>query len=174
MKKDTKNDQKPETNSSMEELKTNLENKEKILQDYVNTLQRLQADFDNYTKRVHKEREEVQKYASAKLAIKLLNILDDFERTLKLVEKTNDKSLIQGIEMMQKQIKKILEDEGIKPIQAIGTKFDPFKHEIVDLQNGKEDDTVIEEIQKGYAMHDKVLRTSKVIVSKKEENKEEK
>ena len=142
---------------------------QKLVEEYTKTLQRLQADFDNHIKRTKKEKEDLEKYATAKLAVKLLNVTDDFERTLKLVNESQDKKLAQGLEMVQKQLFKILEEEGIKPINAKGNKFDPFKHEIMDLRNGDKDDMVLEELQKGYTMHDKVLRTSKVIVSKKEE-----
>ena len=141
---------------------------QKLVEEYTKTLQRLQADFDNHIKRTKKEKEDLEKYATAKLAVKLLNVTDDFERTLKLVNESQDKKLAQGLEMVQKQLFKILDEEGIKPINAKGNKFDPFKHEIIDLRNGDKDDMVLEELQKGYTMHDKVLRTSKVIVSKKE------
>src|SRR3989338_1085628 len=130
----TKNNQE---NKQLEEIKKQLENKEKTLQEYTNTLQRLQADFDNYTKKVKKEKEEFEKYASARLAQRLLNII---------------------------------EEGGIRPIEAQGQKFDPYKHEIIDIKTGNEDEVIIEEIQKGYSMHDKILRTSKVIITKKGEN----
>lgn len=155
-------------NRQLEELKKQLEIKEKTLQEYTNLLQRLQADFDNYTKRAQREKEEHQKYASAKLAQKLLNIIDDFERTAEKIKETGDKGLVTGVEMVQKQMLKILEEEGIKQIQAKGQKFDPYKHEIIDIKEGNEDNIITEEIQKGYSMHDKILRTSKVIITKKE------
>ncbi|HLC86322.1 MAG TPA: nucleotide exchange factor GrpE [Candidatus Nanoarchaeia archaeon] len=163
----TKNNQE---NKQLEEIKKQLENKEKTLQEYTNTLQRLQADFDNYTKKVKKEKEEFEKYASARLAQRLLNIIDDFERTAEKVKATGDKGLVTGVEMVQKQMLKILEEEGIRPIEAKGQKFDPYKHEIIDIKTGNEDEVIIEEIQKGYSMHDKILRTSKVIITKKGEN----
>ena len=166
MKETTQNTQ-TEEKTQLEE-QSNVEEKN-IVEEYTKTLQRLQADFDNHIKRTKREREEQEKYASAKLAMKILNITDDFERTMKLATENSDKRLAQGIEMVQKQLNKILEEEGIKPIEAKGKKFDPFKHEIIDMKKGEQDDIVIEELQKGYTMHDKVLRTSKVIVSKKEE-----
>jgi len=161
-------EKKEQTTQTQTEEKTQQED-QNIVEDYTKTLQRLQADFDNHIKRTKKEKEELEKYATAKLAVKLLNVADDFERTMKLLNETQDKKLTQGLEMVQKHLFKILEEEGIKQINAKGNKFDPFKHEIIDLRNGEKDDMVIEELQKGYTMHDKVLRTSKVIVSKKEE-----
>jgi len=156
-------EKKEQTTQTQTEEKTQQED-QNIVEDYTKTLQRLQADFDNHIKRTKKEKEELEKYATAKL-----NVADDFERTMKLLNETQDKKLTQGLEMVQKHLFKILEEEGIKQINAKGNKFDPFKHEIIDLRNGEKDDMVIEELQKGYTMHDKVLRTSKVIVSKKEE-----
>src|SRR3989338_7465152 len=96
----TKNNQE---NKQLEEIKKQLENKEKTLQEYTNTLQRLQADFDNYTKKVKKEKEEFEKYASARLAQRLLNIIDDFERTAEKVKATGDKGLVTGVEMVDRK-----------------------------------------------------------------------
>ncbi len=171
----TKKDNKKESEQAIIEseiLKKQLEDKEKTLKEYTNTLQRIQADFDNYTKRVKKEKEELEKYASAKLAAKILAVADDFDRTVEAAKNIQNEEITQGMTMVQKHIQKILGEEGIKPINVKGAKFDPFMHEIIDLREGK-DNTIIEEVQKGYTMHDKVLRTSKVIVGKQKNIMEE-
>ena len=149
--------------------KIKLEELNTLVNDYTNSLKRLQADFENYTKRVEKEKQEFSKYASHKLALKLLNVLDDFERTLDVMKESEKQELKQGIEMMHKQLNKILAEEGVKRIEALGKKFDPYMHEVLDTAEGKEDDVVLKELQKGYLMHDKVLRTCKVRISKSQE-----
>lgn len=149
------------------QLKKELEEKQIIIQDYESTLKRLQADFENYIKRSQKEKEDFAKFASSKVLRKLLCIIDDFERTIILLEKTNNPEIKQGIEMVHKQFHKILEEEGVKKMCAKGNQFDPYCHEIIDMmEHETKEGTVVEEIQKGYNLHDKVLRTAKVRVSK--------
>lgn len=150
-----------------EQLKKDIEAKQSIIQDYENTLKRLQADFENYIKRSQKEKEDFARFASSNVLKKLLNIIDDFERTIALLEKTDNREIKQGIEMVHKQFHKILEEEGVKPMLIQGKQFDPYRHEIIDMvEHETKEGTVVEEIQKGYHLHDKVLRTAKVRVSK--------
>ena len=156
---DKENKVKNSLNNETEELKAKLD-------EYTNNLMRLQADFENYMKRAEKEKQEFSKYASHKLALKLVNLLDDFERTLENINNMENKEVKEGIEMVYKQMQKMLNEEGVKNIEALGKKFDPYMHEVLDIIEGKEDDLVVEELQKGYLMHDKVLRTCKVRVSK--------
>ena len=78
----------------------------------------------------------------------------------------NDKAIKEGIEMVYKQLQKILTEEGVKPIEAAEKKFDPYMHEVLDIVEGKEDNKIVDELQKGYLLHDKVLRTSKVRITK--------
>jgi len=98
---------------------------------------------------------------------KLLNVIDDFERTIKLLEKTDNAELKTGIEMIHKQFHKILEEEGIKPMQCKGKKTDPYCHEVIDMvEHETAEGTVVDELQKGYYIHEKVLRPARVRVSK--------
>ena len=138
----------------------------KSIQSFANSLKRLQADFENYIKRAEKDKQEFTKYASHRLISKLLNTLDDFERTLNIVDVVNDKAIKEGIEMVYKQLQKILTEEGVKPIEVAEKKFDPYMHEVLDIVEGKEDNKIVDELQKGYLLHDKVLRTSKVRITK--------
>jgi molecular chaperone GrpE len=150
-----------------EQLKKDLEEKQKIIEDYESSLVRLQADFENFIKRTQKEKEDFAKYSASKVIIKLLNIIDDFERTIQLLEKSNNPEIKAGIEMVHKQFHKILQEEGVKPMPCKGKKFDPYCHEIIDMVEHESDEgTVVEELQKGYHIHDKVLRTAKVRVSR--------
>ena len=162
MKNNAENHQKKEENvpnTEIEQLKVQLDQ-------YTNNLKRLQADFENYIKRAEKDKQEFTKYASHRLISKLLNTLDDFERTLNIVDVVNDKAIKEGIEMVYKQLQKILTEEGVKPIEVAEKKFDPYMHEVLDIVEGKEDNKIVDELQKGYLLHDKVLRTSKVRITK--------
>ncbi len=151
------------TEPQLEHIKQELEHKTKQLEDYTNTLKRLQADFENYIKRTEKEKQEYAAYANGKLLLKVLTLIDDLERALTVQDQ---KTLTEGLHMVHKEAVKLLNEEGVKPIEAQG-KFDPYKHEIIDFQtNEKEEGTIIEELQKGYMLKDKVLRPSRVRVSK--------
>lgn len=125
---------------------------------YLEDLQRLQAEFENYQKRIETEKESFQKFANEDLIIELLNVLDNFELSLKHCK---DK----GIGIIYSQLKSILEKNGLKEISAKG-KFDPKLHEVLVQEKGKEDDVIIEELQKGYILNDKVIKPSKVKISK--------
>ncbi len=150
---------------SLKELQEKIAEQTKIIDDYTNTLKRLQADFDNYIKRVEKEKEEFTKYSNHKLISKLLTIVDDFEKALDAV-KNDTKETSKGIEMIHNQLNKILQEEGVLPINALGNKLDPYMHEVMDIVDGNEDDLIVEELQKGYKIKDKVLRPSRVVISK--------
>ncbi len=138
---------------------------EEQLLEYTNTLKRLQADFENYIKRSEKEKEEMTQYSNHKLISKLLNVMDDFEKTLDVTKEVN-KEIGEGIKMVYKNLNKVLHEEGVVQINATGNKLDPFKHEVIDIINGDEDDLVVEELQRGYMLKNKVLRPSKVRISK--------
>ena len=161
--KDKKADEKPE----------NKENKDALaleLAEYKEHLQRLQAEFDNYRKRIEREKTEYCKFANHELMLNLLSILDSFELALKNTEKKED--FIRGIEMIYSQFYSLLEKDGLKKIEALNKKFDPNYHEVLLIENSdKEEDIVLEELQKGYMLNEKVLRYSKVKISKRMEEK---
>ena len=152
----------------IKKIKQKKDEKEEKIKELTESLQRLQAEFENYKKRIEKEKEEFIKYSKADLISKLLPILDSFELALK---NTADKEkFIKGVELIFAQLHSLLESEGLRPIKAEG-KFDPYKHEVLMKQESdKEEDILLEELQKGYMLNDKVLRHSKVKVSKKEIN----
>lgn len=162
----TKKDQKSQEKLEVQLVK-DLEEKSKIIADYENTLKRLQADFENYIKQVQKEKEDFTKYAAAKTLAKFLNIIDDLDRTIQVLEKTQDKEIKTGIHMIHKQFHKILEEEGVKEMQCLGKKVDPHCHEIIEMKEHESPEGIIIEVtQKGYHLHDKILRTAKVRVAK--------
>ncbi|MFH1521722.1 MAG: nucleotide exchange factor GrpE [archaeon] len=133
--------------------------KEKVKNDECfEQMQRLQAEFENFRKRTEKERQAIFLNANEDLIVKLLGILDNFELALKHID---DK----GINMIYSELYTILENEGLKPIKAEG-KFDPRIHEALIQEEGEEDEKIIEEFQKGYMLNDKVIRHSKVKITK--------
>lgn len=141
--------------------------KEKKIEELTNLLKTVQADFENYKKRVEKERGEVINYAKEQIIAKLLPVLDSFEFALKTDVKNPE--FEKGIKMIFVQLVSVLHKEGLHPIDTNGKKFDPYKHEVM-LQeecDGKEEDIILEELQKGYQIGGKVVRHSKVKICKK-------
>ena len=154
-----------------------LAEKDALIQEYTNQLKRLQAEFENYMKRQEKERHEFVQFATEKLISKLLVIIDSFEHAVEHLKKiAAQHDIVSGIEMVAKEFTKILEGEGLKQIHAKGNKFDPYSHEVVTCvhKNDCQEDTVVEEVQKGYKLGNKTIRYAKVIISKQKQNKEQK
>ena len=143
-------------------------------------LLRQQADFENSRKRLEKERQDFVKFANEELISELLVVLDDLERTVELAQsKHQDLSVfLKGVEMILAHLYELLKKYGVKAIEAEGKKFDPHYHEALMQVENKDlpEHTVVEELQKGYLLNDRVLRTTKVKVSKRldEETKLEK
>ena len=129
---------------------------------------RAQADFDNYRRRTLKEKEELAQYASMKLIEQLLPIIDNFERALAASEGSSDKdSLVKGLEMIFRQLSGTLEQEGLKPMNTVGEPFNPDFHQaVMQVQSDEhEEGIIVEEMQKGYILKEKVLRPAMVKVS---------
>ncbi|MBI2136258.1 nucleotide exchange factor GrpE [Candidatus Woesearchaeota archaeon] len=146
--------------------KTKLEECTKHRDETTALLQRVQADFENYKKRCHKDYENITKNACRNLIANLLPILDSFQLALK--NTNNQENFIKGIELIYSQFYSALEQQGLKKIEAIGKKFDPYKHEVLlQEKSEKEEETVLEELQTGYMLGDTVLRYTKVKVATK-------
>jgi molecular chaperone GrpE len=129
---------------------------------------RTQADFDNFRRRARQEKEEFAKYASQKLIEGLLPIVDNFERAMSASREQKDfDSLAKGIEMIQRQLNQLLESEGLLPIEAMGQPFNPELHQaIMQVEaEASESGIVVEELQKGYMLKDKVIRPAMVKVT---------
>jgi molecular chaperone GrpE len=129
---------------------------------------RAQADFDNYRRRTQKEKEELAQYASLKLVGQLLPIVDNFERALQAGgEAVESDSFTKGIDMIYRQLFQVLEAEGLRRMEAVGTPFDPELHQaIMQVESGEhEEGTVVEVIQNGYWLKDKLIRPAMVKVS---------
>lgn len=135
----------------------------------VEQLQRLQAEFENYKKRTEQEKNQYKDHIQSKLLLKFLEVHDNFERTAKT--QAEEQELRQAVDMVHKQLGKLLEEEQVTRIEAKGQKLDPYKHEVLMQEKGEQDDMVTEELQPGYMLKGKVLRPTRVKISKKEEAK---
>ena len=139
-----------------EKLKKELEEKTKLAEDRLSQLKYLQADFENYKKSFEKEKQDIIKLANEQLIKDLLAVLDDFEKALE-IEKNKD-----GLNLLYRKIIKALESHGLKQIEAVGEKFDPYYHEALLKEKSDKDGIVLEEFQRGYILKGKVIRHSKV------------
>ena len=129
---------------------------------------RLQAETDNFRKRLSREKEEFSQYANERLFKELLPIFDNFERALE--DPSSDiKSFKEGLEMILKQFSSFLEKEKVEPIEAIGKKFNPMIHEVLTSEESSENEenTIISQFVKGYMINNRVIRPSQVVISKK-------
>ena len=145
-----------------------LEEARKSAQESQERFLRVQADFDNFRRRSRTEKEVSAKYASQQLIEHLLPVVDNFERALSSSKVTKDfDSLIKGIEMTSTQLEQILSQEGLKPIESVGVPFNPDFHQAIHKveSDAHEEGIILEEIQKGYMLKDKVLRPALVKVS---------
>ena len=128
---------------------------------------RLLAEFDNYKRRTQEERGKLFKYAGEDLAKAILPILDDLHRTLESDGKGKTHSILKGIELIVAKLDKTLVDQGIVPFDSVGQDFDPGLHEaLMSEKSDKGDNVILKEFEKGYKYNDKILRHSKVVVSK--------
>ena len=152
----------PETDSQPRLLEEALKEKDRLY----DQLLRKQADFDNYRKRMERERDETGGVAARDVLKRLLLVLDNMERALKAAEASRD-PLRQGIELVHQQFLDLLRKEGVQPIDALGSAFDPHLHEAVEVLDvaGFEPDMVLEEMQRGYTHNDRLLRPALVKVS---------
>jgi molecular chaperone GrpE len=134
--------------------------------EYLRDLQRLAADFDNYRKRAAREQEALVARAHERLVRELLPVLDDLERALVAAEEHDEAKLVDGVKLVRQALQQALEREGLAEIEAEGT-FDPHVHEALLAQpaEGREHGDVLEVIQKGYRLGDRVLRPARVVVA---------
>ena len=154
------------------ELKVQIENLKKEKDELFDRYLRLQADFDNFRKRVQKEKLELIKYSGEEIILDILESLDNFDRAIESAKNVKDvDSIVHGIKIIQKKFHEDLERKGVKIIECKGKPFDTSLHEaVVHEESDKvKSEHVMEELQKGYMFKDKVLRYSKVKVAKAKE-----
>ncbi|USK32674.1 nucleotide exchange factor GrpE [Bacillus sp. F19] len=148
--------------------KAKIEELEAKLSETENRMYRVQADLDNFRRRARLDLEAAQKYRSQNLITEILPALDNFERALKIdTDDEKTQSLLQGMEMVYRQLVQALQNEGIEAIQAEGQPFDPHLHQaVMQVEDDQyESNVVIEEFQKGYKLKDRIIRPAMVKVN---------
>jgi len=163
----------PETEPVADDVTAKLQAAERQAEESYDRLLRVSAEFDNYKKRTAREMQDVVKYATEKMAKELLVVVDNLERAIEAAgaERTEDDPLVKGIHLTLGEVLKILDRHKIQPVKALGEPFDPTFHQAM-MQEEVEDqppNTVVREMQKGYTMHERLLRPSMVVVSKLKE-----
>ncbi len=178
-KEEIKNEEKQETisqASEQTELEEKIQSLEKEVEEYKDKLLRKAAEFENYKRRSENDQLNLINYSGENLIIKLLPAIDDFERSIQHMEDAKDvNSIKEGLQLVYNKLMKILEEQGVKKIEAVGKPFDVDYHEA--LMQRKDDSvpphTVLDELEKGYMYKDRVIRHTKVIVSEDSEHSTE-
>ncbi|TMC68546.1 MAG: nucleotide exchange factor GrpE [Chloroflexi bacterium] len=147
---------------------------EQRAEELTNDLKRMAADFANYRKRNEAERAEFAKFAKSDLIARLLDVLDGYDRALATIpDELKGTAWVEGMWLIERKLRGILEAEGLEGIDSIGQPFDPYKHEAVaHVPSEEPEGTVIQEHQKAYRLHDRVIRPALVTVSSGSEGKE--
>ncbi|MFH0888047.1 MAG: nucleotide exchange factor GrpE [Planctomycetota bacterium] len=164
----------------LEELQNEIESLRKAASErdeFLNLLQRVQADFANYQKRIKKEKECWDKYQDEDLLKELIPVLDNLERTLKMQCSSGDaRCLMDGVQLIKREIFRVLEKRGVKQIKTTGEKFDANIHESVAVTESEEhkENEIIEEISPGFMLYDRLVRAAKVRVAVNPKPKQEK
>jgi molecular chaperone GrpE len=157
-------EEEPTTEEEPESLEEALAEARQKVEQYLANWQRTQADFVNYKRRSEQEREEIGKFAKSQLILNLLPVLDDIERAF---ESTTPQvarlKWVEGIRLIERKLRSALEAEGLSQINALGEPFNPNLHEAAMHSKGEEG-MVVQELQKGYMLNDRVIRPSMVVV----------
>jgi len=134
--------------------------------EYLELLQRVQADFENYRKRAAREHERLVAHANERVVRELLPVLDDLERTLEAAERHEEAALVEGVQLVERALRSALQKEGLVEIETDGP-FDPHVHEamLTQARDGATPGAVLDVVQRGYRLGDKVVRPARVIVA---------
>jgi molecular chaperone GrpE len=158
------NEKEPTAKEEAESLEEALAEAKQKVEEYLTNWQRTQADFVNYKRRNEQERQEFGKFANSQLILSLLPVLDDLERAFESVTpQVTRLKWVEGIRLIDRKLRAALEAHGVSQIEALGEPFDPNLHEATMHSKGEEG-IVVQEMQKGYMLHDRVIRPSKVVV----------
>jgi molecular chaperone GrpE len=155
-----------ESEEASSDVEARLAEAEAKRDEYLDLAQRVQAEFENYRKRAVRDQERLVAHAHERLVRELLPVLDDLERTLEAAERHEEALLLDGVRLVERSLRKALEKEGVVEIETDGA-FDPHVHEAL-LTQAREDaepGSVVEVVQRGYRMGDKVVRPARVIVA---------
>lgn len=168
-------DAEPKVEDPLGDLEDRLKATEQEAQENYDRLLRVSAEFENYKKRASREMEEFRKFSNQSLIKELLSVVDNLELAMSSTSghEAIDQGLLQGLEMTHREILKVFEKFAVKPISASGEPFDPTYHEAVMQEETDEvpENTVVNEMQKGYLIHDRLLRPSMVVVAKSKTKK---
>jgi molecular chaperone GrpE len=148
------------------------EDAERQKAELIRDLQRLAADFANYRRRNESERADFVRFAKADLITRLLEVLDDYDRALGTVpEDARSQPWVEGMWLVERKLRDMLMSEGLEPIETVGKPFDPYVHEsIAHVDADAPEETVVDEVRKGYRLHDRVIRPALVTVAKQKES----
>jgi len=153
------------------ELETQLAEEKKKSDEYLDNWKRMTAEFQNYKRRAEKDKAEYGQYANQRLLKRLLDVLDSFGAGFKTVPpQFQNQPWVEGMRAVERQMLQILEQEGVTPIEADGKEFDPNFHEAVSYEpaEGASEGQILDELQRGYMIQDRVLRPTRVKVAKGE------
>lgn len=164
-----------ELENIISDLEKQLSESESKLKEQYDRLLRSEADFQNLKKRTEREKDDTRKYALQEIIIGILNVLDHIERGIKAYKQSENVALdreevLKGMDLIYKDLRDVLSSHGLCEIECMGKEFDPFYHEALATicSEETEDNTIVEEFQKGYILNDRVIRPSRVKVTKKE------
>jgi molecular chaperone GrpE len=151
----------------VESLKEELEKERKTSEGYLNKLKYLQADFENYQKRVNREIGDAITFGNQKLITELLTVLDELEYAINAGKSSDNKdALLHGVEITLKKLFGLLQKEGLSKIETVGKAFNPLTHEVVQRVSGNDDEElIVEEIRAGFTFKGKVIRPSLVKIA---------
>ena len=137
--------------------------------EYLDLAKRTQAEFVNYQGRARREREEITKYALERFLLEFLPVLDGLSHTLAAPADADVRAVVEGVRIVEREMLRLLAKSGVRPMETMGKKFDPLFHEAVatvDAPPGTADGTVVEELRRGFMIHDRVLRPAQVRVAR--------
>lgn len=156
---------------SVGELEAQLAEEKKKTDEYLDNWRRTAAEFQNFKRRAEKDKADYGQYANQRLLKRMLDVLDSFDAGFKAIpEQFKNEPWVEGMRAVERQMLQILEGEGVKPIEAKGKDFDPNFHEamLYEPSPGASEGQILDELQRGYMLHDRVLRPSRVKVAKGE------
>jgi molecular chaperone GrpE len=159
----------PSAEQNLEEIRSKLDAREKDYRETYDRLLRVTAEFENYKKRMSREMDDFRKYANQSLLKEMLSVVDHIELAIQAAGAPSSagSSMVEGLNLTLKEFLRILEKSSVKPIEAVGKPFDPQMHEAI-MQEASDrlpENTVVREMQKGYTIHDRLLRPSLVVVA---------
>ena len=169
-KNDSNKEDKAETVDPLKEMEEKLESMEQEAKENYDRLLRTSAEFENYQKRAAREMNDFRKFANESFVKAMLPVVDNLDRAIESSnnDKHADTSVLEGVKMTLKEILKVFDQYNVKPFESLGKTFDPSLHQAV-MQEETEahpENSVVQELQKGYMMHDRLLRPAMVVVSK--------